>query len=236
MQNVQSASVAALGCREPAESSGAGLPPPPPGEGRARCLPARGVLYHEGDEVSRAYLVRSGLVKLVSYLPGGRVRIIRLHGRGHWLGLEGLLGLRYSHTAVALNALELEHVAISRLMNHYGANPSALMRLLCQWHNALAQADKWIADFSTGAVRLRVARLMEYLAQLDAHDPRDPFTLPTVADMADILGVTPESVSRHMAVFKRIRVLQREGEGRAERFRLDPGRLQALLREAGAAS
>jgi CRP-like cAMP-binding protein len=48
--------------------------------------------------------------------------------------------------------------------------------------------------------------------------------------MAEVLGVTPESVSRLLAEFKRSGILIAVGEGTAERYRCD---LSALSGEAG---
>jgi len=63
---------------------------------------AKEVIYRESDSVDRVFMIISGMVKLLSYLPNGRARIIRLHGHNHWLGLEGLVGQPYEHTAVAV--------------------------------------------------------------------------------------------------------------------------------------
>ena len=56
--------------------------------GRSRRHLAKEIIYRESDQVDRLYLIRSGLVKLLSYLPNGRARIVRLHASGHWIGLE----------------------------------------------------------------------------------------------------------------------------------------------------
>ena len=69
-------------------------------------------------------------------------------------------------------------------------------------------ADTWITDFSTGAIRGRVARLIRFLVENDeASGPRE-VSLLTVDEMADVLGVTAESVSRVMADMKRRKILQ----------------------------
>ena len=55
-----------------------------------------------------------------------------------------------------------------------------LGQLLCQWHGALVHADRWIADFSTGGIKPRVARLLEYLAEIEEEPNSDNGTgMPT---------------------------------------------------------
>ncbi len=191
------------------------------------------VIHHQGDPVSRAYLIRGGLVKLLSYLPNGRVRIVRLHTRGAWLGLEGLLGHPHEHSAVAYDHVEVEHCSVAGLQRLQLEEPDMMNQVLAQWHRNLVEADRWIAEFSTGAITLRVARLLEYLAELDGHQPEGQLELMRVHDVADILGVTPESVSRILAAFKRNQVLRRAPEPEAEVYQLDDGRLHEEVRRMG---
>jgi CRP-like cAMP-binding protein len=47
--------------------------------GRSRRYLAKEVIYRESDRADRICVIRSGLVKLLSYLPNGRARIVRLH-------------------------------------------------------------------------------------------------------------------------------------------------------------
>jgi len=56
----------------------------------------------------------------------------------------------------------------------------------------------------------RVARLLKYLAELEYDKPLDRVELLTVCEMAEILGVTQESVSRILATFKRRAILQKQ--------------------------
>jgi CRP/FNR family transcriptional regulator, anaerobic regulatory protein len=195
-------------------------------DGKRKCFSAREVLYHEGDRNGRIYLIRSGLVKLLRYLPNGRARIVRLHTEKDWLGLEGLLGIPCNHTAIAFGHVEVEHFSIHNLVRLHWENPEAFSQLLCQWYGHLVKADKWISDFSTGEIKSRVARLLAYLADLDCNQPAGTFELLTVHEMADILGVTPESVSRHLASFKRQSVLQRQVNPAREIYQIDNQRLQ----------
>jgi CRP/FNR family transcriptional regulator len=171
-------------------------------------------------------VIRSGLVKLLSYLPNGRARIVRLHASNHWIGLEGLLGQSYEHTAIAVGDVEIQHVAIHRLQRLNRDNPGVLGQLLCQWHGALMHADRWISDFSTGGIKPRVARLLEFLAELEYGQPLDRVELLTVCEMAEILGVTQESVSRILATFKRRDILQKQSDPSGEIYRVDAPSLQ----------
>ncbi|MDT8387527.1 MAG: Crp/Fnr family transcriptional regulator [Thiogranum sp.] len=200
-------------------------------EAKPKRFVAQSVIYRESDSIDRVYVVRGGMVKLLSYLPNGRARIVRLHARNHWIGLEGLLGHTYEHTAIAVGDVEVQHISIHSLRRLYRDDPRALGELLHQWHGDLAQADRWISDFSTGGIKSRVARLLEYLAELECGEPSDQVELLTVHEMAEIIGVTQESVSRILAAFKRNAILQRQTDPQREIYRLDTGKLQHEARK-----
>jgi CRP/FNR family transcriptional regulator, anaerobic regulatory protein len=194
--------------------------------GRRKRYLAKEVIYHESDRIDRIYVIRSGLVKLLSYLPNGRARIVRLHASNQWIGLEGLLGQPYEHTAIAVGDVEIQHISIHSLQHLNHDNPGVLGQLLCQWHGALVHADRWISDFSTGGIKSRVARLLEFLAELEYGQPLNRVELLTVCEMAEILGVTQESVSRILATFKRRDILQKQSDPSGEIYRVDAPSLQ----------
>lgn len=198
-------------------------------QGRQQSFGSKEIIYRKGEDTGRVYRIRSGLVKLLTYLPNGQVRIVRLRTHNHWIGCETLLGQGYWHTAVAVDATDVESVLGGRKLDEGGSwSPDCLLR---QWSSDLLQADHWISDFSTGEIKPRVARLLQYLAELEFGPPAYKVRLLTVQEMADILGVTQESVSRILAGFKRGKILQRQVKGTREIYRLDPERLrqEALL-------
>lgn len=210
---------------------------PPPAEPTHQCRDARQrvyhgkeVLYHEGESIDTTFLIRRGLVKLLSYLPSGRARIVRLHCGGYLLGLEGVLERPFEHTAVAVSDVAVECVPLQRLMRLQWEDPPALTALLYQWHDALTQADKWIAEFSTGEIKSRVARLLQYLATFERDRAVGTVGLLTVGEIGEILGATPESVSRHLAAFKRQDILRREAGFSSKTYRLDVERVQQEAR------
>lgn len=174
--------------------------------GRARRLQSGDVLFRQGEAVEALFRIRHGLVKLVTYLSCGEARIVRLQRAGDWLGLEGFLGEPFGHTAVALGRVTIERYCTEGPAPMRRDDAETLHGLLSQWHRDLVAADMWIAEFSTGSIRRRVARLVRYLATLDEADPTSVH-LPTVREMGEILGVRPESVSRVLADLKRSSVL-----------------------------
>jgi len=187
---------------------------------------AKEVIYRENDTVDRLFMVHSGMVKLLCYLPNGRVRIIRLHGHNHFLGLEGLVGQPYKHTAIAVKDVEMTSISMNDLHLLERDNPQQYCQLLKHGYKQLTQAEKWIVDFSTGGIKSRVARLVNYLAMLEHGEFSERVDLLTVNEMADMLGVTPESVSRILAEFKRNDTLHKMDGQSNDTYEINSQKLQ----------
>jgi len=185
------------------------------------------IIYREATGITALYVIRNGRIKLLNYTESGRARIVRLHNRGSIIGLNGLMEDTHAHTAVAIDEVSTYQIPMHLIRTVRDNDLNTYCRLLEYWHEYLQMADTWITDFSTGAIRGRVARLLRYLVETnDATGPREVSML-TVEEMAEILGVTPESVSRTMASLKRENILQVSEQ--ADHYRCN---LQQLLREA----
>jgi CRP/FNR family transcriptional regulator len=194
--------------------------------GKKKRFSTRQEIFREGDRVDKVFIILKGMVKLLSYLPNGRTRIVRLHSHNHWLGLEGLVDQAYEHTAVAVDDVEVLYVSMDNIHVLERDSPRQYCQLLKQGYRHLAQADRWLADFSTGGIRSRVARLVDFLAKLEYGELSDRVDLLTVHEMADMLGVAPESVSRILAEFKRNDTLHRPNSHLDEAYEIDASQLQ----------
>ena len=170
------------------------------------------------------YTIRSGLIKLVQYLPDGSQRIVRLIKTADVTGLESLLGKPYEHNAVVMQKSEvccLPVATINALSEH---NPALHVELLKRWHRALSEADAWLTELSTGPARERIARLLLRLTrELDTPECE----LFGREDMGAMLGITTETASRTIAEFKRQGLLAELGH---HRVRVNVDGLTSLLR------
>ncbi|ADC63408.1 MULTISPECIES: Crp/Fnr family transcriptional regulator [Allochromatium] len=157
-------------------------------------------LYLAGDTGEYLFTIRSGMLKLVQYLPDGSQRIVRVARSTDVLGLESLLDDRYQHDAIALHPTEVCRFP-ARLVRELGrVNPTLHHELMARWQRALTEADAWLTELSTGSARQRVARLLLRLVR-DRETSECP--LFSREDMGAMLGVTTETASRTIAEFKR---------------------------------
>ena len=157
-------------------------------------------LYLAGDAGEHLFTIRSGLLKLVQYLPDGSQRIVRIVRATDVIGLESILDERYQHDAIALHLTEVCRFP-SRLVRDLGRErPSLHHELMTRWQRALNEADAWLTELSTGSARQRVARL---LLRLVRDRETSECHLFSREDMGAMLGVTTETASRTIAEFKR---------------------------------
>ena len=78
--------------------------------------------------------------------------------------------------------------------------PRLYQELMARWQQALAEADTWLTQFTTGTARQRVARL---LLRLSCAEQDSPLPLFGREDMGAMVGLTTETVSRTIAELRR---------------------------------
>lgn len=178
-------------------------------------------VYRMGTPGTAAFTLRTGVVKLVQYLPDGTHRIVRLARPSDVLGLEALLGQRYQHDAIVVQRASLCRLPTGVLHRLDRENPTLHQELLRRWHRALSEADAWLTELSTGSARQRVVRLLMRLV-----DDRGVGLCPLFSrkDMGAMLGVTTESASRAVAELKREGILSES----AHSFKCDLAALKRL--------
>jgi len=173
--------------------------------------PPGAVLYEAGNHRQYIYTIRRGMVKLVHVTEGGSYRIVRLLGPGSSIGLEMLDGAAgYHHTAIALDQVDVCKIPVATVRQIESNHPTLCVHLAEQLQEQLDLADQWIVALGSGSARQRVARLILILEQFFA-DKNGEFLLISREDMAAMIGIAIETVSRMIAEFKREALLQKAG-------------------------
>ncbi len=188
-------------------------------------LPVGATLYHAGDHGERLFTIRTGILKLVQYLPDGSQRIVRLIRTTDVTGLETLVGEPYQHDAVVLQETEVCALPMRVVDNLSKDNPALHRELLTRWQRALTEADAWLTELSTGSAKQRIARL---LLRLVKHTQESTCSLFAREDMGAMLGITTETASRTIAEFKRQSLLI---ETAPNQFLLDVPNLKRLAED-----
>ena len=185
-------------------------------------------LFDEGAPGQYLFTVRSGLVKLVRYQSDGTQRIIRLLTPGDIAGLEVTATPTYHSSAITVTDVTACRIPTSVIQRIEKESPRLHTQLLRKWHEALKQADDFIADLASGSARQRLARL---LLRLSHGDSGQQIVLPPREDVGAMLGITTETASRAVAAFRREGLLESlDRQGR--HFRVDAGALASVASRA----
>lgn len=163
-----------------------------------RAPPGR-ALFDAGDSARHVYTLRRGLVKLLRWTPKGAPRIVGIARPGDLVGIEALVEPRHRAGAVVLRDADLCRIPVEVIHRIQSRSPRLSRRLAERWHAALDGSQRWITDMNTGTAGRRLAHLILFVAAGDAP------TAPLFArdDLAAMLGLTAETVSRTLQQFVR---------------------------------
>jgi CRP-like cAMP-binding protein len=168
------------------------------------------VVYHRGDPGSDAFVVFSGLVKLVLIDEEGHEVIVALRARGEFFGELALFeDTSRDATAVAVSPTQVFQLSRASLAHVLDRNPKAREYAFRE----LAERIKALSAKYEDHVFLDVpGRLAKYLIELQRVRSEVPITQE---DLAAAIGSTRVTVNKLLADFER-RKLVRVGPRRVE--------------------
>ena len=166
-----------------------------------------GLIYREGDALQSVFMLRRGFVKLVQHTLAGTSRIVRIIKSGSMFGMESLIDERSRHTAFAVGDVDVCRIPSKSLRRLQQDNYPLYEHLMARWQQNLDSADHVITHLSTGSSRARVASFL-LQARYDVSGGECEYL--SREELAGLLGLTIETVSRTLAEFKRSGVLREE--------------------------
>ena len=165
------------------------------------------VLFREGGEAAFLFSLRSGQVKLTTSMPDGRQQILRIAVAGQLLGIETFKGQRYPFTAEAITdvvACKISHRDLRQILE---VNPAVSLRVIESLSQELDQAESLIRDLGLKTSPEKVSSfLLSLIPQRGDPDAELPLRLSR-REIAEMLGLTEETVSRVMADFARKKII-----------------------------
>lgn len=192
------------------------------------------IVYLQGEEAVRLYVVASGKVKVLQHtLDGQQVMLDILTPGEHFGSLSALGDDVYTNTAQAqtgLCALSINAGDFRALLDAY---PSIALRVLDIMTGRLHSAQDMIRQLSAYPVEQRVAFTLLKLAEKlgEAHDEGLLIRMPlSREDLAAMTGTTTETVSRTLRQFQQSGIVN---TGRQWVAIADRERLQALAEAPG---
>lgn len=163
------------------------------------------ILFHEGDEEDRLYVVVSGKIKLGRSGSAGRENLMAVLGPGQMFGELSVFdpGPR-STTATAVTACELRVLEHDVLNQWLVGRPEVAKGLLGQLASRLRRANDTNADLVFSDVPGRVAKALLDLASRFGDHRDDGIHVHhdlTQEELAQLVGASRETVNKALADF-----------------------------------
>ena len=185
---------------------------------------ARGkTLFSEGHQADNIYEVALGTLRLHKLLKDGRRQITAFPTAGQLLGLarDGL----YLHSAEAITEVTVRcysRAGFSRLVEHV---PGFRQRLMVTISDELRAAQDRMLLLGKKTAIEKVASFILQLANCGGTGNRGRVQMPMIGpDIADYLGLTPETVSRAFSELQHERKIERPSISRLrilDRYQLE---------------
>lgn len=187
-------------------------------------------LFAQGEQAASLYSLSSGLVKITSLTRDGREQIVGLSAPSRLLaGLQSLNDDHYEYSAIAetpVEACRIHHRDLLRAVNEHG---EIALRLIAAMNAQLAHSRAIMCAMGHKGAAAKIASLISLIIPHCEHR-RSRYTLPfSRSEIANILGLSEETVCRQMAKMKRRGILYAP-RGKIEI--LDWDRLEAVAQEA----
>lgn len=169
-------------------------------------------IHSPGDPLSHLFVVHRGRVRVAHNNVSGVERLIRVLEPGDFIGEAAFVtGARAEHEITALTDVELcsfDHRAFQDLVDEYPLITQQMLRTLS---GRLEQAERFIAEVTTSPVAARVANYVSDLPAFRGDDGVPTITLPLAKrDIASLLGITPETLSRQLSEMERLGIISNE--------------------------
>ncbi len=170
-------------------------------------IPKYSLLFHQGDEITAAYLILEGLVKLYRDLRDSD-RTLGFLYKGDMVGLDAAFapdGHTYSAQAlgfVTVCAFPREAI-LSLVQTAPEFGPSLLRDSARQMDEALTEQDRLSSQSANGRIAGKILALAEKFGRADSEGGVVLQLKITQREMASMAGTNRESVCKALLVFKR---------------------------------
>ena len=178
-------------------------------------FPRGEVLFHEGEDGDRLFVIRSGKIKLGRRSSDGRENLLSVQGPGEMFGELSLFdpGPRTATATVVADATLLE-LAHTDMIAWLEANPTVGVHLLRALAHRLRRTNEALADLVFSDVPGRVAKALLDLSTRFGEPVDEGIRVAhdlTQEELAQLVGASRETVNKALADFAARGWVRREG-------------------------
>ncbi|MBD8069815.1 Crp/Fnr family transcriptional regulator [Bacillus sp. PS06] len=168
------------------------------------------VLFIEGEVLDKLLIIHTGKVKINEILESGEEHILRILSPGEFIGEYSLFEARECTGNIeALEATEvcvIEQRHVQELVELY---PVIALKLLKELSQRLKKTEELVSILQMPKAEQRIATVL--LQQWREEQGRFSLDIRK-ADLANIIGLTPESLSRKLSKFQKEGWIEMKGQ------------------------
>ena len=158
-------------------------------------VPKDNIVFYEGDEPKYLYLLIKGVIKLYKTSSAHKEVILKYFHQNELIGeVANFEGLAYPATAKAYSDVEVLKIDFERLKEIIFSNPNMAFNIQTSLIKKIKNLENII---STNLVLDSKERVAKYI-----YNHADDFFDTKNIEIAEILGVSPETLSRILKFFK----------------------------------
>lgn len=179
-----------------------------------RRVPTNTVIFHRGEPPSGFVLIRSGRVKVYCESQDGQEQVLNFFEAGDSFAEAALFLPGYPATARTMAESELIFMPKDRFQQQLSENPELALRMIT---SLAVKQKKFLRMIEDLALRDARGRLCHYLStrldedtDVDGHQIKIPVSQ---GSLAQLLGITEETLSRTIRSLRKDGVLGTGGKG-----------------------
>ncbi len=170
----------------------------------------RGTYIYRADEYKQEmYVLHTGTVKIFRLTGDGKEQVLRTVGPGEFFGELALFGGRqHSDYAVAMEAVTMCVIQMQPLRELMKRIPSIAFKVMEELSTRLEETERRLEENTLLSAEERLARYL-----LEKTEDLSSFSLPlSKGDLASLLGMSQETLSRHLSAWQQRSIIALEGQ------------------------
>ena len=159
-------------------------------------------IFQEGEQSDSLYIIHQGVVKIYKLSDEGKEHILRFLFAGDFGGQLALFKeeIQYTH-AEAVEESVVCRIYRNDLKTILQYNPEIAYRFLQTMSDRLRDADEWTGSLSLLDADRRIAKVLLNFGTRGGPNPGSHKLPVAKKDLAALLGIAPETLSRKLAYF-----------------------------------
>lgn len=166
------------------------------------------LIFSEGKTNEYIGSITQGIVKIYKLLDDGRQQIVSLGFPGDMMG--NMIDAEYKYFAESVGETKICFYQVSRINGFADSNPEIYRSIMAKTTEQLSHAREWLLLLGRKTAQEKIASFLLLLASHHTgRSENQAFKVPLKRqEIADFLGLTIETVSRHFSNLKSKQIIR----------------------------